>query len=507
MNTQSRSLNSKRNLFYGLISQSITLILQFVGRTVFIYYLGSEYLGVNGLYGNILNVLSLAELGIDNVMLFSLYKPIDENDKTKIATLLDYYKRIYRKIAMAVLSLGLLLVPFLKLIVKSDLDYTHLVLYYLLFLLNSVVSYFVAYKSALIKADQNTFIINNNTTVFNFIRQIVQIVFLVITKNYTVYLVIQVFCTILSNYSISKKADRLYPFINVKIANKLSKVSGLSNDIKNAFLYRFSNIIIGNTDNILISVIVGTVYVGYYSNYSLFIFNISVFINMLVTSVLSSFGNLYASGDNDKMYKLFNVTTLFFQWLGTACSLCFFTVFDDFITIWIGREYVLSKWTVFIIVLNFYNETIFDPLWLYRESMGLFKEIRFIRVCTAAINLVLSVILGKLFGIFGILFATFISKTITCTWYEPYTILKKLGHSVKKYWLLQLKYFILAVISFLITILICEYIGHNFICIVIKIILSFCISSAVFLLFNLKDPSFKTLKIYASNIIANFKKK
>lgn len=135
MNTQSRSLNSKRNLFYGLISQSITLILQFVGRTVFIYYLGSEYLGVNGLYGNILNVLSLAELGIDNVMLFSLYKPIDENDKTKIATLLDYYKRIYRKIAMAVLSLGLLLVPFLKLIVKSDLDYTHLVLYYLLFCL------------------------------------------------------------------------------------------------------------------------------------------------------------------------------------------------------------------------------------------------------------------------------------------------------------------------------------------------------------------------------------
>ena len=506
MNTQSRSLNSTRNLFYGLISQAVTLILQFVSRTIFIYFLGSEYLGVNGLYGNILNVLSLAELGIDNVMLFSLYKPIAENDSTKIAELLDYYKRIYRKIAISVLTIGLALVPFLKFIVNSDLDGMHLILYYLLFLLNSVVSYFVAYKSALIKADQNTYIINNTTTVFTILRHVAQTVFLLITKNYTVYLLVQMICTVLTNFAISQKANRLYPFINGKVSHKLSKIAGISNDIKYAFLYKLSNILIGNTDNILISVIVGTVYVGYYSNYSMFIFNISTLINMLVISVFSSFGNLYAAGEKEKMYRLFNSSVLFFQWLATACSLCFYTVFNDFISIWIGKEYVLSNPIVFIIVLNFYNETVLDPLWLYRECMGLFKEIRYIRIYTAVINLVLSVILGKLWGIFGILISTFIAKSLTFSWYEPYVILKKLGHSVKKYWASQLKYVILAALSFIITVFVCNFIGHSFGSIILKIIISFAISTIVFLLFNIKNPCLKIIKDYLPNIIPKIKK-
>ncbi|MGN0492198.1 MAG: lipopolysaccharide biosynthesis protein [Acutalibacteraceae bacterium] len=506
MNTQSRSLNSTRNLFYGIISQAVTLILQFVSRTVFIYYLGSEYLGVNGLYGNILNVLSLAELGIDNVMLFSLYKPIADNDRAKIAELLNYYKKIYRKIAIAVLTVGLALVPFLKFVVKSDLDGTRLILYYLLFLLNSVVSYFVAYKSALIKADQNTYIINNTTTVFTIIRHFAQALFLIITKNYIVYLLIQVICTVLTNFTISKKANRLYPFINGKAPNRPSKIAGLSNDIKYAFLYKLSNILIGNTDNILISVIVGTVYVGYYSNYSMFIFNISVLINMLVTSVFSSFGNLYAAGEKEKMYRLFNSSVLFFQWLATACSLCFYTVFNDFITIWIGKEYVLSAPIVFVIVLNFYNETVLDPLWLYRECMGLFKEIRYIRIYTAVINLVLSVILGRLWGLFGILISTFIAKSLTFTWYEPYVILNKLGHSVKKYWFSQFIYVLLAALSFIITVLVCGFIGHSFGGIILKIVISFVISTTVFLLFNIKNPCLKIIKGYLPNIISKVKK-
>lgn len=506
MNTQSRSLNSTRNLFYGLISHAVILILQFVNRTIFIYFLGSEYLGVNGLYGNILNVLSLAELGIDNVMLFSLYKPIAKNDRTKITELLNCYKRIYRIIAIAVLTVGLALVPFLKFVVNSDLDGTRLILYYLLFLLNSVVSYFVAYKSALIKADQNTYIINNNTTIFTIIRHIAQTVFLIITRNYAVYLVIQVICTVLANFTISKKANRLYPFINEKVPYKLSKIAGLSNDIKYAFLYKLSNILIGNTDNILISVIVGTVYVGYYSNYSMFIFNISVLINMLVTSVFSSFGNLYAAGEKEKMYRLFNSSVLFFQWLATACSLCFYTVFNDFITIWIGKEFVLSNPIVIIIILNFYNETVLDPLWLYRECMGLFKEIRYIRIYTAVINLVLSVILGKLWGIFGILISTFIAKSLTFSWYEPYVILKKLGHSVKKYWISQFMYVLFAVLSFIITVFVCEFIGHSFGCIILKIIISFVISTVIFVLFNIKNPYFIILKNYVHNIIFKFKK-
>lgn len=501
MNTQSRSRNSTRNVIYGFIGHFVTLILQFVGRTIFINLLGTEYLGVNGLYGNILNVLSLAELGIDNVMLFSLYKPIAENDRQKITALLAYYKKLYIKIAFAVLGLGLAIVPFLRFIVTSRLETVPLILYYILFLLNSVASYFSVYRSALIKADQNAYIINNYTTMFVVVRYILQILFLVITKSFAVYLIIQLLCTFLTNFALSKKAEKLYPFIKEKHNIKSTNEKVIFSDIKYAFVYRVANILTGNTDNILISVIVGTVYVGYYSNYSMFVYNISVVINMLVIAVFSSFGNLYASGEKQKLHRLFNSTVLFFQWLATACSLCFYTIFNDFITLWIGEEYTFSNAVVFVIVLNFYTEIIFKPLWLYRETMGLFKEVRYIRLCTAGINLILSVVFGYLFGIFGILIATFIATVITFAWYEPLVIYKKLDANVKEYFLRQLKYVVLAVISFGICIFICSFLGHGIVSIILKLAISVITATAVFIMATFKSEDFKTLYLYFKNIL------
>lgn len=501
MNTLSRSENSRKNLIYGIASQVIILLLQFVSRTIFIYFLGSEYLGVNGLYGNILNVLSLAELGIDNVMLFSFYKSISNEDKEQIAGLLYYYKKIYRIITLAVFAIGMAVVPFLKFIVNSDLPHSKVVLYYLLFLVNSVSSYFVVYKTTLIKADQNAFVISKNTSLFTIIRHIAQALFLVITRNYTVYLVIQVCCTMASNLMLSRKADKMYPFIKSKTAVKQTEHQEIWKNIRYAFLYKISNILIGNTDNILISVLVGTVYVGYYSNYSMFIFNISVFLNMLITSVFSSFGNLYAKGDLGKSYKLFNASILFFQWLATACSLCFYTVFNDFITIWIGEKFTFGALTVFIIVLNFYNETVLNPLWLYREIMGLFKEIRYIRIFTAVINLFLSVILGKFFGIFGILVSTFIAKSLTYAWFEPLVILRKLGKPVKKYWFSQAAYVLLAALSFFVTTFVCGYLGHDIGSIVCKIVISVSVSSLIFVVSCWKCESCNTIKYYARSML------
>ncbi len=501
MNKKSRSSNSKRNLFYGLLGRFVILLLQFVSRTIFIHFLGEEFLGVNGLYGNILNVLSLAELGIDNVMLYSFYKPIAENDKEKIVGLLNYYKKIYRIIATVVLLVGLSIVPILGHIVNSELPHSKLILYYLLFLLNSVVSYLVTYKATFVKADQNIYVVSNNTTIFTILRHVLQTVFLLITRNYTVYLIVQVCCTIWANFRLSLKADKMYPFIKTKGAADDSEKATIWQNIKYALLYKVSNILIGNTDNILISVLVSTTAVGYYSNYSMFIFNISVLINMLVTSVFSSFGNLYSTGDTEKCYHLFGATVLFFQWLATVCSLCFFTIFNDFIALWAGKEFVFGTATVFVIVLNFYNETVLNPLWLYRETMGLFKEVRYIRIYTGMINLVLSVVLGRIYGIFGILISTFIAISCTYSWYEPYVILKTLGKSVKEYWLSQLTYSSLAALSFVITVFLCSFLNHGWIDIILKIGISGTVSTLVFVIFCFRSKSFILLKQYMMNVL------
>ena len=183
MNINTRSRNTKRNIAIGIINQVIMLSLSFISKTIFIKLLGAEYLGVNGLYSNILTLLSLAELGIGNVMIYSLYRPVEENDKNEIYSLLEFYKKIYNAIAISIFVIGILLIPFLHIIIKSDISIDKLIIYYLIFLLNSVLSYFSIYKSALINATQQIYIINTINTVCTFLQHLTQILILLLTKN------------------------------------------------------------------------------------------------------------------------------------------------------------------------------------------------------------------------------------------------------------------------------------------------------------------------------------
>ena len=175
MNINTRSQNTKRNITIGIINQVVMLSLSFISKTIFIKLLGAEYLGVNGLYSNILTLLSLAELGIGNVMIYSLYRPVAENDKNEICSLLEFYKKIYNAIAISIFVIGILLMPFLHIIIQSDISIDKLIIYYLIFLLNSVLSYLSIYKSALINATPQIYIINTVNTVCTFLQHVTQI--------------------------------------------------------------------------------------------------------------------------------------------------------------------------------------------------------------------------------------------------------------------------------------------------------------------------------------------
>ena len=175
---KSRSANSVRNVSFGFAQQLITLVLAFVTRTIFVRKLGAEYTGVNGLYTNILTLLSLAELGIGNVLTYSLYGALHDNDHEKLKQLISYYRKLYRYIAAAVTVVGLAIVPFLGQLVKSTLPHNEVVLYYLLFLCNSVVSYFVMFKVTLLRADQKEYIRNIVATICLLLQYVLQIAFL-----------------------------------------------------------------------------------------------------------------------------------------------------------------------------------------------------------------------------------------------------------------------------------------------------------------------------------------
>ncbi len=505
-NHKSRSENSIRNTFVGLFNKVITLLLSFIGRTIFIHLLGAEYLGVNALFGNVLVVLSLADLGIGSVMVYSFYKPIHWQDERQICSLINYYKKLCGGIALAILCLGMLALLFLDRMIISDLPGRELRIFYLLFLLNLVFSYYATYKSAFINADQKIYIVNFYNTFFIIIQNIVQILFLLATRNYIIFLVIQAVCTLLNNVLISIKANKLYPFLRDRAPTvEIDKIL-IKRSLKSTFLCRIGSVMMNNTDNILISIILGTVYAGYYSNYSLFIVNINTFIYIIVQALFSSLGNLNAGGDMEKSCRIFYGLILFFHWLSAFCSLCFLLVFNDFISIWIGNEYLLGGSAVFAIVINFYIQNIVNPVWMFRESMGMFKEVTVVMLLSSVLNVALSFLLGCFFGLFGILISPAVVRTVTTLWYEPYVLFKyKFHRSTGPYYLKQAKYMVISGAAMLIAFYACRHLSVSLPHIFLKIGISLLAVSTAFTVAAFRAEDFKILIHYAFKLRSKFR--
>lgn len=492
-----RSDNSIRNISIGTVKQLITLILAFASRTIFVRLLGAEYTGVNGLYGNILTVLSLAELGLGNVLAYSLYKPIKDNDTARIRALIAYFKKMYRYAACAVLVLGTAFIPMLRFVVKSDLPDDKLVLYYILYLANTVLSYFAVYRSAVIQADQKEYIRNIVGTIAMIVQYTAQIVFLLITKNFTVYLIIQAVCTLGQNIALSIIAEKMYPYLklNKERNDTLIDRASLLEDLRSVFLYKIAAVLINNTDNILISVMLGTVYVGYYTNYFTLTSFMTTFIGLIVTGIMASLGDLNAEQNNERSYAVFRKLVFLFSIVTCFCMTCYLMIVQDFIPIWLGSEYLLDYRIVLAMMFSFYISNIVNPVWMYRETMGLFSEIRYIMAAAAALNLVLSIILGKIYGMAGILGATGIARLLTIVWYEPKILFKKkFGVPIKKYVCQQLLYLAVNICSAACSFLVCRMLGNDVIGIILKICASAVCIAAVYTLVLGKTEEYAWVK-------------
>lgn len=417
---ESRTKKSVRNIFAGFASKILLMLFAFATKTLFIRLLGAEYNGISGLYSNILSILSLSELGLGNVLNFALYQALKENDKLKVRSVVRYFKKIYILIAFGVLGVGLLLVPLLPFIVNSTFPQNEIVLYYLLYLLNSVASYFVVYKTTVISADQNAYISSICDSVATLVMYGFQIAYLLLFHNFLGYLVIQVICTILKNIVMNTIANKKYPYLNFgEIDKDAFDKPMLLDNIKSTFLYKISAVILNNTDNILISMIVGTISVGYYSNYYMVIMYIAAFVAIFITGITASLGNLNAQNDTNASYEMFAMLSLIFSFIATTVSCCLLNCFQMFIPIWIGEEYVMPfSWVIVIVINNYLNE-VMSPVWMFRETMGLFRQVRFLMPITALLNIVFSIILGIKFGVPGILIATALARLISQYWYEP----------------------------------------------------------------------------------------
>ena len=441
-----RSQKALKNVLTGIVNKLALMLLAFATRTLFIRLLGAEYTGISSLYTNILSVLSLAELGLGNVLMFYLYSALNEGDENKICRLVQEFKKIYYIIIVCVLSVGLALVPFLKLIINSELKNFELIVYYLLYLANSVASYFVVYRTMVLSADQKSYISNMCSTLTTVAMYILQIIYLLLFHNFLGYLVIQVGCTFANNLILNHIACKKYPYLKRKVKTDVAIIDkkDLLGNIKAAFLYKVSDTILDQTDSIIISVMFGTIFVGFYSNYYLIIVYLCNFAGIIANGLVASFGNLNTEGNKEHSYSMFRVAMLLFAVFGTFCTACYACIIQDFVPIWVGKQYLMDYKLVLAVRAVFYLRMVTNTMWMYRSAMGLFKEVQYINLIAATLNIVLSIVFGKMIGISGVIVATAVSRLVTSFWYEGKVVFDKFEKPVRSYYLQQLKDFFTA---------------------------------------------------------------
>ncbi len=425
MNKESRTKNSIRNSSISIITQVLTIIMDFVVKTIFIYILGSEYLGINGLFSNIITLLSLADLGIGVAIPYSLYKPLADGDTKKISVLMKFYRNVYNIIGCIVLIVGISLTPFLPFIVKDMPDINGIYFIYDLFVIHSALTYFFVYKKFLIDSDQKGYITANITFISSLLLNITRVILLILTKNFIIYLLCSIIFVLIQNIWISKKADKLYPFINEKTDDVISKAdkNEIITNVKALLIYKIGTVVTLGTDNIVISKFLGLVPVGIYSNYILITNSLNNVLNQLFNAITASIGNLVAT-NNERSKNIYEKLSFFNFYIYSLCSICLFVLINPFIHIWLSDEYVLSTLVAMLLAINFYITGMGAVTNSFRSAYGLFYKARFRPIVMVIINIVVSVVLVKPLGIAGVVIGTIVSRLLTIAWLDPYVIYK-----------------------------------------------------------------------------------
>lgn len=413
------------NMLFNIGGQFLTMLLSFINRMVFIRCLSAEYLGVNGLFTDVLSILNFAELGIGTAMVFSMYEPAARDDEQKLARLMNLYKWMYRAVAVSVLLFGLVLLPFLPYLIKGGEGIEHITLIYMIYVLGSASSYLLSYKNSIYQAYQKGYICAGWSMACECIKTVSQITVLLLTRNFILYLAVQQAIQFLPNIMVSRMVDKEFPYL--KECHELperEERNGILKNIGAMSMHKLSTIIVRNTDSLLMSSFIGLATVGLYSNYRLVINALNNLMGKFAVAFSGSIGNFAVMENSDRLYKIYKEMDFMFFVMSAYLTGGLMMLFNPFITLLFGGRYCFPMTTVMVIVAEFYITRMRQTNLLFREAMGLFCNDRYKAVAESIINLVASLVLVRQYGVTGIIWGTIISTLCTCAWVEPYIFLK-----------------------------------------------------------------------------------
>jgi Membrane protein involved in the export of O-antigen and teichoic acid len=441
--SQTRTAAYSKNLQASLFCHFITLVMSFISRSIFITYLGKEYLGLSGLFTNVLSIISLVELGLGQGIAQTLYKPIAQNNITELAGIMTFFQKAYNTIGVITGVLGLAAAPFLKLFVHELPNIPNIYIAYMIYVVHSAFSYFFIPKRLLVIYDQRMYVTSILSGIFYTLVTVGQIFVLVFTGNYILYLVVRISLLILEDMSVSLYANKRYPFLKKKERVTKEYSRKLFRTVKALLCHKIGRVICRSTDSILISSRLGLSAMGMYSNYALILGACGSIIGLIIGASSAGVGNLGASAKEEKSEEVFR--TIFFAnfWLNTVCAIPLLTIINPIIAMWLGKDMLFSFGTVIVIIICFFVSNMRDPCLIFRNSYGLFHEERYKPLIEAAFNIILSLAFVGKFGVAGVYLGTVLSEVLVCVWFEPY-VLYKYGFKlpVKKFAITYLSYFI-----------------------------------------------------------------
>ena len=463
----SRMKNASRNIVWGTLNKIVGLGLPFITRTVMIHTLGIEYIGLGSLFTSILQVLSFAELGIGGAMVFSMYKPIAEGNDVKVSALLNLYRRTYRIIGTIILIAGLCIMPFLDDLVAGDVP-TDINLYilFLIFLFNNIIGYFLfAYKYSLFTATQRMDMISKIGMALNCVSSISQIVILLTTKNYYIYVVVVPLTTLFNNLIVGFITDRVFPQYKCRGEVDFSEKKLIEKKVGGMVFQKIGGIVLGSVDTIVISAFLGLRSLALYQNYFYVITALFGFLMVFMQSIIAGVGNSVVSESLEKNYKDFNKFSFIYVWIVSWCTICLLCLYQPFIELWIGKENLLGNEMVLLFAMYFFVHKWCDMLYVYQEACGIWWETKFIPLVAAIVNLIINVVLVQIIGLPGILISTIVAVVFIYDIGYARVLFKTYFKSVKDglrhYCRRQFLYFVTMLVSAIITGMICHYVKFN----------------------------------------------
>lgn len=503
---KSRTQYAKKNIIYGCLNKLVVLGLPFISRTIIINQIGSQYLGLNNLFTSVLQMLNLAELGFSSAIVFSMYKPIADKNIDIICALLSLYRKVYKIIGLIILSIGIILIPFLKIFIKGNIP-TDINIYILygIFLANTVLGYMLySYKSSILVASQRNDIVNRINTYIILIQNIFQICILILCKSYYLYVIIMPIFTIINNIVIEEITKKYYPEYICKgnVDGKMLK------DLK----YKISGLMISklcvtsrnSLDSIIISSFFGLIPVAIYGNYYYIMAGIQSILSIITTSISASVGNSIATETPEKNYNDMMKFVFLYAWISGVCVNCLLNLYQPFMKLWMGEEMLFPISVVIAFCIYFYSLSLGDVRSVYTTNAGLWWEGRYRSIMESIVNIVLNVLLGKYLGVIGVISATIFSILVINFGYGTHIVFKYYFKNDKLNYFFKVQAYCAAVVtlSCVVTWNICVRIHiYGIVKLVTYFFISVVVSNIIYLLFYRKLSIYKDSLSLIKNIV------